>query len=259
MGGARLVALMSLAALVLAGLPAYGETPSPERVRELWQGRLDGKHFSGLARLRVTLGGNEEERRIEIWRDDVTQGGHERFMARFRGPPDLRNLALLYLEHPDRANDYFMYQPGTGRVRRIAGRVAREDVYGVDLEYLGFGVAQLEPTEIEEVEAVDLEGEPRVRVRERALRHNTRFDHRLVWLDPETWLPMRTEHHRDGTVTLRVRTTEVEVVDGIHTPVRIVFVRPQQDERVELLLEEIDYETPIPESRFSTLELMKRR
>lgn len=248
-----------LLALLLWPLPALGELPPAERVRELWHGRLDGVHFSGVARLRVTIDGSQEERVIEIWRDDETEGGHERFMARFRKPSDLRNLALLYMERPDRPNDYFAYQPGTGRVRRIAGRLARQDSYGVDLEYLGFGVAQIEPTEIESIEEVQSDGERRIRVRERAKRHNTRFDRRIVWLDPETWVPMRTEHHRDGSLTLRARTLEVETIQGIATPMRVVFVRPPQDQRVDLLLEEIDYETSIPDSRFSTLELLKKR
>lgn len=254
-----LLATLALGALLLGPLPAQGDTPSPERLRELWHGRLEGAHFSGVARLHVTLDGREEERLIEVWRDDATEGGHERFMARFREPSDLRNFALLYMERPEGPNDYFVYQPGTGRVRRISGRLAREDVYGVDLEYLGFGVAQIEPTEIESIEEVELDGERRIRVRERAERHNTRFETRVVWLDPETWLPMRTEHRRNGTVRLRARTLEVEAVQEVPTPMRIVFVRPHQDQRVELVLEEIDYHTPIPQAQFSTLELLKKQ
>ena len=72
-------------------------------------------------------------------------------MARFEEPPDLRGLGLLYIENQDGANEYFLYQPATRRVRRIGQSLAREDVYGIDLEYLGFGLAVGEPTRAESV------------------------------------------------------------------------------------------------------------
>ena len=53
---------------------------------------------------------------------------------------------MLFLEQQTRPNDYFLYQPELRRVRRLPEAVANDDVYGIDLEFLGFGVAQSEPT-----------------------------------------------------------------------------------------------------------------
>lgn len=241
----------------LAG--AFGDgLPSAERLRELWHGRLDGAHFHARIRLSVARGGKHEEREIGVWRDDEPASHQERLMARFRSPPDLRGLALLYIEQLDRPNDYFVYQPDLNRVRRLPGRLARADVYGVDLEYLGFGVAQIEPTGIESIELVELDGRRTVRVRESARRFNQRFDVRWVWLDPETWIPLRMQHLRRGRVTMDARTHEVRVMQGITTPMRVTFDRPLEAEVVTLTVDEIDYVTPIPESHFSTLKLIPR-
>jgi hypothetical protein len=239
-----------------SGAAAADSVPlSAAEVVERWHGRLDARRFTAQVRLRMDLGGLAEERRIVVWRDD--EGTSERVMIRFEAPADLRNLALLYLEHSDRPNDYFLYQPATRRVRRVPQRVVDQDVYGIDLEFMGFGVAQSEPTRVEGMERDPVEGRAAFRVSERALRPNARFERRVTWIDAATFLPLRTEHHRDGELTLVARTTETRAVQGVPTPVRVEFERPRERRRVHLEVESVDYEGEIPEAYFSTLALIR--
>jgi hypothetical protein len=237
---------------------AEDATPNAEAVRERWLGRLDGRRFSARMVLRVERGGRTEERTISVWRDDQA-GQRERLMARFETPFDMRGFAILYLENSGRANDYFVYQPELRRIRRVAESLARQDVYGVDLEYLGFGLAVIEQTEVTKVEEASLGGTPTVRLTERAVEQNQRFDQRVVWLDPKTWIPLRTEHHRNGEIRLVAATEEIRAVQGVPTPIRVAFDRPQEGERVVMHVEQIDYEAPIPEVFFTTMELLKGR
>jgi hypothetical protein len=162
---------------------------------------------------------------------------------------------LLYLENADGPNDYFTYQPALRRVRRISASLVREDVYGVDLEYLGFGVAPPVPTEPIALDGVVLGERPALRLRERATTPSPRFDERVVWLDPRTFVPLRTEHARGGRTVLVARTDEIREVQGVPTPTRIVFER--SGETLAMHVEHVDYEAPIPESFFSTLVLLK--
>jgi hypothetical protein len=257
------VAALALAAGLLvtpatAGEPSDELLPSADEARRLWMGRLDGRHFTSRVLLRIERRGDTEERLIDVWRDD--RGGvRERVMARFEAPPDMRDFALLYIENADGPNDYFIYQPASQRVRRVPEELVRQDVYGVDLEYLGFGVALIEPAEIESLAWDDLEGRRTLRVSERALRENQRFERRAVWLDPTTWVPLRTEHHLRGQVRLVARTDEVRMVQGTATPVRVSFERPLDGEKVSMQVQSIDYERPIPEAFFSTLRLILER
>jgi hypothetical protein len=168
-------------------------------------------------------------------------------------------VGLLYVERREGPNDYFLYQPALDRVRRIPESLAREDVYGVDLEYLGFGVAQIEPTRVDRVESVSLEGRRTLRVSERAERPDARFDVRNVWLDPSTHVPLRSEHERDGRRTLVAVTEQIDTLHGIATPTRIRFERPVDRQVVLMTVVSVDYETPIPKSVFSTLSLIKQR
>jgi len=169
----------------------------------------------------------------------------------------MRGMGLLYIENGDRSNDYFLYQPELRRVRRLPETLAREDVYGVDLEYLGFGLAQVEPAELESMKETTLDGDPAILLIERAKRANDRFDRRLIWIDPETYLPIRTEHHQGGEVTLIAETRRIENIDGIATPILTTFERPKEGERVEMEVLRIAYDAAIPDFFFSTLQLLK--
>ncbi len=252
-----------LLALTLPAAPAHAQEDdarplAASEVKRRWHSRLDGQHFTARVRLEMNLAGVRETRDLLVWRDD-REGGKERLLVRFEEPPDLRNVGLLYLENGNRPNDYFLYQPSTRRVRRLPESVADDDVYGIDLEFLGFGVAQTEPTEIEEILIETLRGHRTYRLTERALQKNPRFATRTTWLDAETFVPRRTEHHREGRLILVAETLEVRPVQDVPTPVRISFRRVDTERDVQLVVEHVDYRAPIPEDYFSTMALVRAR
>jgi Outer membrane lipoprotein-sorting protein len=231
---------------------------SPNSVTERWHGRLDGMHFAARVHLSMDLPGLHEEREILVWRTDEA-AGEERVLVRFIAPESVRNLGVLFLEQEGRSNDYFLYQPSFHRVRRLPETVANDDVYGIDLEFLGFGVAQSEPTELESMATETLDGHKTYRVEERALRKNPRFETRTTWLDAETFIPVRTEQHRRGSLRLSAKTTEIRAVQGVPTPMRIDFENHQDHRKVSMRVAEVDYRGAIPDEYFSTLALVRAK
>jgi hypothetical protein len=208
--------------------------------------------------MEMVLAGLVERRRMTVIRDDI-DGEQERVMIRFDEPEDLRGLGLLYLEHPGRPNDYFIYQPITRRIRRMPSTVADDDVYGVDLEFLGFGVAQSEPTEIRSMRRERIRDRAAYRLEERALEQNPRFEERTTWIDAESFVLLRTEHRRRGKTVLVAETRRLEAVQGVATPLEMYFEKTAERRQVTLLIDQVEYEQEIPEADFSVLNLMKSR
>lgn len=253
--------LASLALLLaLTPLAAHAAGP-PERSASEVQagryGRLDGRHFTAEIEMQIERDGRREDRRLVVWRDD--EGGkHERIMARFLEPADLKDFGLLFLENDERPNDYFVHQPELARVRRVSESVASQDIYGVDLDFLGFGVAQSVRCKAENVEKAELDGRPVYKLMERALEPNQRFDERVTWIDAATSVPIRTEQRRGGKAMLIAHVRRLEEVQGVPTPMESTFERPGAGEKVTMVVRKIDYETPIAREFFSTLALIKR-
>jgi hypothetical protein len=253
-------ALALLVCLVCAaGLRAQDDAIplSADQVADRWHGRLDGRHFFARVELEMDLAGLRERRTLRVWRDD---GGSqdERLLVRFDEPADLRDVGLLYLEHSDRPNDYFLYQPSTRRVRRLPVSIADDDIYGIDLEFLGFGVAQTEPTEILSMTRERVSGRDAYRLSERALEKNPRFDQRTTWIDASNFVAVRSEHVREGDVVLIAEVLEIDTLDGVPTPVRMSFRRTSGDRTVELRVASVDYTAAIPEQYFSALALVRK-
>lgn len=257
-----MIALLPLL-LVLASGARAGDAPPPaaeaREVQRRWQSRLDGRHFTARVVLHMDLAGLRERRELRVWRDDVA-GRDERLLVRFSEPSDLRDVGLLYLERADRPNDYFLYVPSTRRVRRLPPSVANDDIYGIDLEFLGFGVAQTEPTEVVSLERSEASGRSAWRLHERALRANPRFEERVTWIDAESFVALRTEHLRAGERVLAAEAAALRDVDGVSTPMRMSFtsVRGGGERKVELVVESIDYVSAIPDEYFSAMALVRK-
>jgi len=255
----RPLVVVFLCALAIAPRAAGGsaaDAPSAVEVQEARRSRLNGRHFTAEVEMEITLDGQREDRLLEVWRDD--EGARrERIMARFLAPSDLKNFGLLFVENAGKPNDYFIHQPALARVRRVSESIVSQDIYGVDLEFLGFGVAQSVRSEAESMERSELDGRAVYKLTERALEPNQRFDERVSWIDAATFISLRTEHLRAGKPALIARVTKLETIQGIPTPTRCVFERPGVGEEVRMVVRKIDYEIPIPADFFSTLALMK--
>ena len=95
------------------------------------------------------LGPRQYERHLmPIYRQilEILAAANKRLVVHYDQPEDLRGTMLLYLEQKGRPTDYFVYQPTTQRVRRTSEAVMRSNVQGMDMEYLGFGLAPPEHT-----------------------------------------------------------------------------------------------------------------
>ena len=253
---ARVAGALVLAALALPARADDAVPLSSGDVAARWHTRLSNRHFNATVRMRMDLGGLHEERILRVYRDD--EGGrNERVLIRFDAPADLRNVGLLYLEQVGRPNDYFLYQPAVKRIRRLPQSIADDDVYGIDLEFLGFGVAQSAPTEIAGMTRETLAGRAVYRLDERASVPNPRFETRRTWIDAQSFIPMRTEHLRAERVVLRAETLEVLEVQGIPTPKRMRFHKPIEQREVLVDVDAVDYQAPIADEHFSALALLK--
>jgi hypothetical protein len=63
---------------------------------------------------------------------------------------------------------------------------------------------------------------------------------RVTWIDAETFIPLRTEHILKGRTVLVAETTEIGLVQGIRTPLRMSFEKPDENRRAELYAEDVD-------------------
>ena len=72
-------------------------------------------------------------KRWEYWR--IGSFGASKAMMRFTAPAEVKGVALLVVNHPDRASDQWMWTPAIGRDRRIAQQDRSTRFFGTDFSF----------------------------------------------------------------------------------------------------------------------------
>src|ERR1700679_669102 len=67
--------------------------------------------------------------------DRIGSHGASKTVLRFTAPAEVKGVALLVLNHPDRASDQWMWTPAIGRERRIALQDRSTRFFGTDFSF----------------------------------------------------------------------------------------------------------------------------
>src|SRR2546427_11532847 len=67
--------------------------------------------------------------------DRIGSHGSSKAVLRFTAPPEVKGVALLVLNHPDRSSDQWMWTPAINRERRIALQDRSTRFFGTDFSF----------------------------------------------------------------------------------------------------------------------------
>ncbi|MEZ5892098.1 MAG: outer membrane lipoprotein-sorting protein [Parvularculaceae bacterium] len=123
---------------LLAGTSASAEVSPPEALELMLRNREVGQVQDSQAKTAFRLISSNGKVRIQeaetITRRDSKTGETSR-LARFLTPSDVKGMAVLTVEQPERDDDIWLYLPALGKVRRLQGNNKREAYMGTDLSY----------------------------------------------------------------------------------------------------------------------------
>lgn len=159
--------------------------------------------------------GRTRQRLFTILRKDVEDGGSQLYFVYFKKPSDVRKTTFLVHKFIDKDDDRWMYLPSLDLVKRIAssdkrtsfmgshflyedvsGRNISEDHHELSEETADFYIINNTPVHPESVE----------------------FTSYLVWVDKQTFLPMKAEYlTAPGKPYRRVEVLESKVIEGFPT------------------------------------------
>jgi hypothetical protein len=124
-----------IAATLLIGTPfaADAQTDARQIVQEV-QRRTDAKsqRYEGLLQV-FDARGKVSDKRWTLER--LGSHGRSRMVLRFTAPAEVKGVALLVANHPDRASDQWMWTPAIERDRRIALQDRSTRFFGTDFSF----------------------------------------------------------------------------------------------------------------------------
>jgi len=250
---------VGLVGLALALLPlAVHSADNARQIVEEAQKRTDAKshRYEGLLQVFDAKGTVGDKR----WSYE-RMGAHGRSKAvlRFTAPAEVKGVALLVVNYPDRASDQWMWTPALERDRRIALQDRSTRFFGTD-----FSFEDLEERDVNQYdyaltgeESIDgvacwvIQSTPRQ-------SKSSQYTRSILWIRKDTYAFMRIDNHVKDQAVRRLTYGNYESVQGIWTARQLEMADLRRGSRTRLTLDKLAYNVPIKDEDF-TLQALRRQ
>jgi outer membrane lipoprotein-sorting protein len=185
--------------------------------------------------------------------------GDSRSILRFTAPAEVKGVALLVVNHPDRASDQWMWTPAIERDRRIALQDRSTRFFGTD-----FSFEDLEERDVDQYEYV-LRGDEtvdgtmcwRIESTPRETK-SSQYTRSLVWVRKDNYALARIENFVKESLVRRLVYSDIQNVQGIWTARLLEMTDVRRGSRTRLTLDKLQYNVALKDEDF-TLQAIRRR
>jgi hypothetical protein len=241
--------------LLLAGASLVQAEEALQIMQEVQKrSRAASQHYEGMLQVFDNKGKITDKK----WRyDRMGSHGNSKVVLRFIAPAEVKGVALLIVNHPDRSSDQWMWTPAISRERRIAMQDRRTRFFGTD-----FSFEDLEERDVEQYDyslrgEEALDGEPcwKIESRPRASK-SSQYTRSLVWVRKSNYTYAQIESYTDSKLIRLILYRDLQQVQNIWTA-RLLEVRDaSRNSRTLLKLEQLRYDDPVKDDDF-TLQALR--
>jgi outer membrane lipoprotein-sorting protein len=185
--------------------------------------------------------------------------GRSRVVLRFLAPAEVKGVALLVVNHPDRASDQWMWTPAIERDRRIALQDRSTRFFGTD-----FSFEDLEERDVDQYDYT-LTGEEtidgavcwKITSTPRQTK-SSQYSRSFVWVRQDNYAVARVESYIKEQAVRRLDYRDIQNVQGIWTARQLEMSDLRRGSRTRLTLEKLQYNVPLDAADF-TLQAIRRQ
>jgi hypothetical protein len=214
------------------------------------------ERYEGLLQS-FNAGGKTSEKRWIFER--LGAHGDSRSVIRFTAPADVRGVALLIVNHPDRPSDQWMWTPALQRDRRIALQDRSTRFFGTDFSFEDLEereAAHYDHTLLGE-EAVGGAAAWRLQAVPKPSR-SSQYTRQVLWIRKNDYAVVRIDSYVKDRVVRRLDMSDIRAVNGILTAHDTVMHDLPRGTRTRLTLDKVEYNLPLSDDDF-TLQALRRR
>jgi hypothetical protein len=242
--------------MALLGAPAaFAQdrgVPSARQIMEEAERRLtaDSLHYEGT--LEVVGGGNRVATKRWMF-DRIGSFGKSKGMLRFIDPPEVKGVALLIVNHPDRASDQWIWRPAIGREQRVALQDRSTRFFGTD-----FSFEDLEERVVDQFEFRLASADASHWKVESLPKKSSQYTSTLLWVTKDRYAITKSEAYNKKGLVRTIEYRDFELIKNIWTARTIQVLDLTRNSRTILRYDQIDYNLPMKESAF-TVDALRRK
>lgn len=178
--------------------------------------------------------------------------GRSKAVLRFVAPPEVKGVALLVVNHPDRASDQWMWTPALQRERRIALQDRSTRFFGTDFSFEDLEERDVNQYNYRLLGEETIDGAPCWHIEstpsERKISQYTKSE---VWIRQDNYAFAQIESYVKAEVVRRLSYSNFVQSQGIWTGRRMEMTDLRRKSRTILTLEKLEYNIPLREEDFT--------
>ncbi|MGE3956856.1 MAG: outer membrane lipoprotein-sorting protein [Vicinamibacterales bacterium] len=185
--------------------------------------------------------------------------GNSRMVLRFTQPAEVKGVALLVVNHPDRASDQWMWTPAIERDRRIALQDRSTRFFGTD-----FSFEDLEERDVNQYDYAMLgddtiDGAATWKIQSTPKQtKSSQYSRSTVWIRKDNYALARIENYAKDQLVRRLNYADIQNVQGIWTARVLEMHDLKRNSRTRLTLDKLQYNVPLKDEDF-TLQAIRRQ
>jgi hypothetical protein len=246
------------ACLVLSVVtPASGAAQDARQIMTEAQRRTDAtsQHYEGLLQV-IDAKGKISDKRWTF--DRLGSHGASRSVLTFTAPAEVKGVALLIVNHPDRASDQWMWTPAIQRERRIAVQDRSSRFFGTDFSFEDLEERDVAQFDYEMAGEDAIDGAPCWKVQSQPNKTKaSQYTRSYVWVRKDNYAYARVENFIKDEVVRQVRYSRIENVQGIWTGRVLEMTDLRRKSRTILTFDKLQYNVPMKDEDF-TLQALRR-
>jgi outer membrane lipoprotein-sorting protein len=246
-----------LAIAVMMAAPALAFAQDARQIVEESQrrGRANSQRYEGVLEV---IGANSKVSK-KSW-TYVRNGsyGNSKSIIRFTAPADVKGVALLVVNHPDRASDQWMWTPAINRERRIAIQDRSTRFFGTDFSFEDLEERDVNQYNYKLTGEESIDGVPCWRIEARAKETKaSQYTLTKMWIRKDNYVPVQYENFVKDQLVRRLRQSDIQTVQGIATPRVLEMTDERKKSRTILRIEKLEYNVSLKDEDF-TIQALRR-
>ncbi len=178
--------------------------------------------------------------------------GASKAVLRFTAPAEVRGVALLILNHPDRASDQWMWTPALQRERRIALQDRSTRFFGTDFSFEDLEERDVDQYDYRLVGEDSVDGAACWQIESRPRKTRvSQYTYGRLWIRKDNYAFARFEGYVKEALVRRVDYRQIERISGIWTARVLEVAEARRKSRTVLRLEKLEYNLPMREDDFT--------
>jgi len=212
---------------------------------------------SDLTMTLINKSGDQRVRKIKQFTKDL--GDLEKSIMFFLSPADVKNTSFMsWAYDSDQSDDQWIYLPALKKTKRISSDSKSDYFMGSDFTYDDLGDRKLEDDTHKLLREETMDGKECYVVESLSKDEDYMYSKTVVWVNKSNFIGVQKEFYDEDEDLLKVLAIkEVEEISGIWVITNSEMKNVQKNHRTTMVLNNIQINTGMSESKFSERMMMR--